>query len=46
MFQDQLAGLGIETVTGSNPVSAAAYIRTEQVKWKPVIEASGVKVAE
>ncbi len=46
VLQEQLANLGIETVTGSNPVSAAAYIRAEQAKWKPVIEASGVKVAE
>ncbi len=46
LLQEQLANLGIETVTGSNPVSAAAYIRSEQAKWRPVIEASGVKVAE
>ncbi len=45
-LQEQLANLGIETTTGSNPASAAAYIRAEQVKWKPVIDASGVKVAE
>jgi len=45
-LQEQLGNLGIETVTGSNPASAAAYIRSEQVKWKPVIDASGVKVAE
>jgi len=45
-LQEQLAGLGIETVTGSTPASAAAYIRAEMAKWKPVIDASGVKVAE
>jgi tripartite-type tricarboxylate transporter receptor subunit TctC len=45
-LQEQLAGLGIETQTGSNPVAAAAYIRSEMAKWKPVIDASGVKVAE
>ncbi len=45
-LQEQLAGLGIETMTGSNPASAAAYIRSEMAKWKPVIDASGVKVAE
>jgi tripartite-type tricarboxylate transporter receptor subunit TctC len=45
-LQEQLASLGIELVTGSTPASAAAYIRAEQVKWKPVIEASGVKMAE
>jgi tripartite-type tricarboxylate transporter receptor subunit TctC len=43
-LQDQLANLGIELTPGSNPTSAAAYLRAEQVKWKPVIEASGVKV--
>ncbi len=42
-MQEQLAGLGIETITGSNPVSAAAYIRSELAKWKPVIDASGVR---
>lgn len=45
-LQEQLANLGIETTTGSTPASAAAYIRAEQVKWKPVIDASGVRVAE
>lgn len=45
-LQEQLASLGIETTTGSTPASAAAYIRAEQVKWKPVIDASGVRVAE
>lgn len=43
-MQDQLAGLGIETLTGSNPASAAAYIRSELVKWKPVIVGSGIKL--
>ena len=46
VMQEQLANLGIETTAGSNPASAAAYLRSEQAKWKPVIEASGVKVAE
>jgi tripartite-type tricarboxylate transporter receptor subunit TctC len=45
-LQEQLAGLGIETRTGSNPAAAAAYIRSEMAKWKPVIDASGVKVSE
>ena len=45
-LQEQLANLGIETFAGSNPVHAAAYIRAEQARWKPVIEASGVKMAE
>lgn len=45
-LQEQLANLGIETTTGSTPASAAAYIRAEQVKWKPAIDASGVRVAE
>ncbi len=44
--QEQLANLGIETITGSNPASAAAYIRSELVKWKPVIVGSGIKVTE
>ncbi len=45
-FQEQLAGLGIETMAGSNPASAAAHIRSELAKWKPVIEASGIKASE
>lgn len=45
-LQEQLNNLGIEVVTGSNPASAAAYIRSELVRWKPTIEASGVKVAD
>ena len=40
---EQLAGLGIEAVSGSNPAAAAAYIRAELARWKPVIEASGIK---
>ena len=46
VMQEQLAGLGIEPVTGSNPAAAAAYIRSEQARWKPVIDASGIKVTE
>ena len=46
VMQEQLAGLGIEPVTGSNPAAAAAYIRSEQARWKPVIEANGIRVAE
>lgn len=41
---EQLAGLGIEAQAGSNPAAAAAYIRAELGKWKPVIEASGIKL--
>ncbi len=45
-MQEQLIGLGIEPTTGSNPVAAAAYIRAEQARWKPVIVSSGIKIAE
>jgi tripartite-type tricarboxylate transporter receptor subunit TctC len=45
-MQEQLAGLGIESVTGSNPAAAAAYIRAEQARWRPVIQGSGIKVTE
>jgi tripartite-type tricarboxylate transporter receptor subunit TctC len=45
-LQEQLASLGIETITGSNPASAAAYLRSELAKWKPVIVGSGIKVTE
>ena len=44
--QEQLAGQGIETITGSNPASAAAYLRSELVKWRPVIVGGGIKVTE
>lgn len=45
-MQEQLANLGIETITGSNPASAAAYIRAELARWRPVIVGSGIKVTE
>ena len=42
-FQEQLAGMGIVSITNSNPVAAVAYIRSETEKWRPVVESSGIK---
>ena len=42
-FQEQLAGMGIIAITNSNPAAAVAYIRAETEKWRPAVEASGIK---
>jgi tripartite-type tricarboxylate transporter receptor subunit TctC len=43
-LRESLASLGIEPQTGSTPATAAAYIRTEMARWRPVIDALGVKL--
>ena len=43
-LQESLAKFAIEAETGSNPAAAAAYIRAEMQRWKPVIDAVGIKV--
>ena len=43
-LQESLAKFAIEAETGSNPAAAAAYMRAEMARWKPVIDALGIKV--
>ena len=40
----QLAALSIEPVTDSSPAAATAYIRAEIEKWRPVVEATGIRL--
>ncbi len=42
-LQEQLAKLAMESAD-STPASAAEYIKTEMRKWKPAIDATGVKI--
>jgi tripartite-type tricarboxylate transporter receptor subunit TctC len=43
-MQDELARMAIVPTTDSNPAAAVAHIRTEMQKWKPVIDATGMKI--
>lgn len=43
-MRESLAGLAIEPQTGSNPAAALAFIRGELARWKPVIDAAGIRV--
>ncbi len=40
---DQLTKLAVETME-TTPASAVEYIRTESAKWKPVVEATGLRI--
>jgi tripartite-type tricarboxylate transporter receptor subunit TctC len=40
----ELANLSFTPNTGSNPTAATAYIRAEIEKWRPAVEATGIKV--
>lgn len=42
-LKEQLATLGIETVADTTPATTLAYIRAEQGRWKPVIDAAGIR---
>ena len=43
-LHQQLAALAIEPNLDSSPAAATAYIRAEIEKWRPVVEASGIKL--
>jgi tripartite-type tricarboxylate transporter receptor subunit TctC len=43
-LQEALAKFAIEPQTGSSPAAAASYIRAEMQRWKPIIDAVGVKL--
>jgi tripartite-type tricarboxylate transporter receptor subunit TctC len=42
-LHEQLAKMAILPTTDSNPAAAVAYIRSEMDKWRPVVEATGIK---
>ena len=39
-----LRAVGIEPVSGSSPEDARRFIEQEQARWRPVVEAAGVKI--
>jgi tripartite-type tricarboxylate transporter receptor subunit TctC len=41
-FADSLVKLGVDPIIDSNPFKAAAMIRTELDKWRPIIETLGL----
>ncbi len=43
-LHQQLAALGIDPITDTGPAAATAYIRAEIEKWRPVVEATGIKL--
>jgi tripartite-type tricarboxylate transporter receptor subunit TctC len=43
-FQEQLRKAGIDPVTDSTPATARAFIEKERLRFKPVVEASGVQM--
>ncbi len=43
-LHQQLAALGIDATVDSGPAAAAAYIRSEMEKWRPVVDATGIKL--
>ena len=43
-LQQQLTALGIGPFTDSSPAAATAFIRAEIEKWRPVVEATGIKL--
>jgi len=43
-LHQQLAALAIEPNTDSGPAAATAFIRAEIEKWRPVVDATGIKL--
>ena len=43
-LNEQLGKLGIQPSTASSPAAATAYMRAEIEKWRPVVEASGIRI--
>lgn len=43
-LHEQLSRLAIQPTTNSSPAMATAYVKAEIVKWKPVVEATGIKL--
>lgn len=43
-LQAELAKMAIRPTVDSSPTAAAAYMKSEMQKWKPVVDATGVKI--
>lgn len=43
-LRESLAKFAITAETGSNPAKATAYMRSEMERWKPVVDAAGIKL--
>ncbi|MDO8396993.1 MAG: tripartite tricarboxylate transporter substrate binding protein [Bradyrhizobium sp.] len=43
-FQEDLRKIGIDPIVDSTPASARAFIEKERLRFKPVVEASGVQL--
>lgn len=43
-LKEALAKFAIQAETGSSPARAAAYMRSEMERWKPVVDAAGIKL--
>jgi len=43
-LRESLAKFAITAETGSNPAKAVAYMRSEMERWKPVVDAAGIKL--
>ena len=42
-FKEQLGKIGIDPITDSTPATARAFIQSERERFKPIVEAAGVK---
>lgn len=42
-LHEQLARMAITPTTDSTPASALAYVRSEMEKWRPVVDATGIR---
>ncbi|MBK8065996.1 MAG: tripartite tricarboxylate transporter substrate binding protein [Betaproteobacteria bacterium] len=42
-LREQFASQGIDVIANSTPEGALAYIKAEQQRWKPVIDAAGIR---
>lgn len=45
-LREQLANLGIEPEAGSGPRAATMYIQAEMTRWRPVVDAMGLKLQQ
>jgi tripartite-type tricarboxylate transporter receptor subunit TctC len=43
-FQAELRAAGIEPAPVMSPEEVGAYVRAEQAKWRPIVEATGVRM--
>ena len=43
-FQAELRTAGIEPAPAMSPEEVGAYVRAEQAKWRPIVEATGVRM--